>query len=52
MTIEITESVETEADMVNLLQYIHDLVEQGNTYVFYPYWKLIKQDGDPNVRNH
>lgn len=46
MTIEITEIVDNESAMVDLLNHISELVEQGFTSGYYPHWKITKEDTD------
>jgi hypothetical protein len=42
----ITEEVETTTEMVRLLEYISNLVNEGYTHGYYPHWHLetIKEE--------
>ena len=39
-TIIINEEVETTTEMVNLLKYISNLIDEGYTRGFYPTWRI------------
>ena len=44
MKIKIYEEKEAECDIVDLLRYIADLIEEGNYRGYYPHWEIINED--------